>query len=72
MAVWLNRAGSHGAYELKFLQDNRVYVTRDKLDVDLGKLPDRAALVEAMERRYPNGHCRGHRRHTWGSRSVAR
>jgi hypothetical protein len=30
MAIWLIRAGSHGEYELKFIQENRVYV--DKLD----------------------------------------
>ena len=35
MAIWLIRAGSHGEYELKFLQDNRVYVTWDSLDVNL-------------------------------------
>jgi len=41
MAVWLIRAGSHGEYEQKFLQENRVYVTWDKLNVDLSKLDNR-------------------------------
>ncbi len=53
MAVWLVRAGSHGEYEPKFLQENRVYVTWEKLDVDLAGLPDRSALTDAMTRRYP-------------------
>jgi restriction system protein len=35
MATWLIRAGKHGEYEQKFLQENRVYVTWDKLDEDL-------------------------------------
>jgi len=30
MATWLIRAGGHGEYEQKFLQENRVYVTWDK------------------------------------------
>src|SRR5258706_2725149 len=52
MAIWLNRAGSHGEYEQKFIQENRVYVTWDSLDVDLGKLADRDALSSAMTKRY--------------------
>jgi restriction system protein len=54
MAVWLIRAGSHGEYEQKFIQEARVYVTWDRLDVDLGRLPDRKALSSAMMGRYPD------------------
>lgn len=54
MAIWLIRAGSHGEYELKFIQENRVYVTWDGLDVDLGKLKQRADLTAAMTERYPD------------------
>lgn len=54
MAVWLTRAGSHGEYELKFIQDSRVYVTWDDLDVDLSKLGKRTELAAAMAQRYPN------------------
>jgi restriction system protein len=54
MAIWLIRAGSHGEYEQKFLQENRVYVTWDSLDVDLGKLKQRADLTAAMSKRYPD------------------
>ena len=54
MAVWLIRAGSHGEYELKFIQESRVYVTWDDLDVNLGKLADRGELTKAMMQRYPD------------------
>ena len=54
MAIWLIRAGSHGEYEQKFVQENRVYVTWDDLDVDLAKLSQRTDLVNAMTQRYPN------------------
>lgn len=54
MSIWLIRAGSHGEYEQKFIQENRVYVTWEGLDVDLSKLPNRAALSEVMEQRYPD------------------
>ncbi|MDD5388691.1 MAG: restriction endonuclease [Gallionellaceae bacterium] len=54
MAIWLIRAGSHGEYEQKFIQENRVYVTWDGLDVDLAKLKQRADLTAAMSERYPD------------------
>jgi restriction system protein len=54
MTIWLIRAGSHGEYELKFIQENRVYVTWDELDLDLAKLSHRDQLTEAMTHRYPD------------------
>lgn len=54
MAVWLIRAGSHGEYEQKFIQESRVYVTWDDLTVDLGKLATRAELNADMTKRYPD------------------
>ena len=53
MAVWLIRGGSHGEYEQKFIQESRIYVTWDRLDVNLEKLEDRPALQVAMTERYP-------------------
>ncbi len=52
MGVWLVRAGKHGEYEEKFLEENRVYVTWDGLDVDIGSMSDRQELSEAMFTRY--------------------
>ncbi|HEX3940311.1 MAG TPA: restriction endonuclease [Acidobacteriaceae bacterium] len=54
MAIWLVRAGSYGEFEQKFIQEKRVYVTWDNLNVDLSKLPDRHALQAAMTERYPD------------------
>ena len=54
MAIWMVRAGSGGQYEQKFLQEERVYVTWDGLDVDLADLSDRAELLAAMSTRYPD------------------
>lgn len=54
MAIWMIRAGAHGEYEQKFIQESRVYVTWDGLDVDLGKLKHRADLTAAMTDTYPN------------------
>jgi restriction system protein len=51
MAIWLLRAGSHGEYEQKFIQENRVYVTWDDLDVDLAKLHQRGAIQRPSPRR---------------------
>lgn len=54
MAVWLVRAGKHGEYEQKFIQDERVYVTWDGLDTNLALLTDKSQLIEEMQRRYPD------------------
>jgi len=48
MAVWLIRAGSQGQFEQKFLNENRVYVTWDGLNVDLSALNSRDELLEAL------------------------
>jgi len=54
MSIWLIRAGSHGEYEQKFIQENRVYVTWEKLDVNLAKLSERSDLTAVMASRYPD------------------
>ena len=54
MAVWLIRAGSQGEYEQKFIQENRVYVTWDDLDVNLATLGSRNDLIKEMNKRYPD------------------
>lgn len=55
MAVWLIRAGSHGEYQDEFLQEKRVYVTWENLDIDLLKLPDREALIAVLRKNDPDG-----------------
>jgi restriction system protein len=54
MAIWLTRAGAHGEYEQKFLQDQRVYVAWNRLNVDLESLLDSEALLVVMQDRYPD------------------
>lgn len=45
MALWLIRAGAHGEYEQKFIQENRVYVTWDELNLNLSNLQQRGELT---------------------------
>ncbi len=54
MAIWLIRAGSHGEYEQKFVEEERVYVTWDDLNVNLGELENREALTATMNSTYPD------------------
>jgi len=54
MTIWLIRAGSHGEYEQKFLQESRVYATWENLNLDLSQLSDRSELIAAMHQRYPD------------------
>lgn len=54
MAIWLIRAGSHGEYEQKFIQDKRVYITWDELHLNIGNLENRQMLSASLTDRYPN------------------
>jgi restriction system protein len=53
MTVWLVRAGSHGVYEQKFIQERRIYATWENLNVDLRKL-EKPALSAELTKRYPD------------------
>lgn len=54
MAIWLIRAGKHGEYEQKFLAENRVYLTWDRLAKDLKSLPNRGALSAELSHLFPS------------------
>lgn len=53
MPVWLIRAGSYGEHEKKFLQEKRVYVTRENLNIDISKLSNRLELVSFVAKLEP-------------------
>ncbi len=65
MAIWLIRAGSHGEYEQKFIQEDRVYVTWDRLAGSLSQLPDRDALFAVIFQLYPD--AKSKRLYNWVS-----
>ena len=52
MAVWLIRAGAQGQYEQKFLQENRIYLTWDDLNVQLDSLQERSELIDHLGELY--------------------
>lgn len=52
MSIWLFRAGSNGEYEDKFIHDNRVYLTWDDLNVDLGKIKSKKELYKILINKY--------------------
>ena len=41
MALWLVRAGKHGEYEKRFLDEGRVYCTCNDFNHSLGEVPHR-------------------------------
>jgi restriction system protein len=53
VAIWLVRAGAHGAFEQKFIDEARVYLTWETLNVDLSKL-NREELSATMNTAYPD------------------
>ena len=54
MELWLTRAGSHGEYEQKFLDEGRIFLTWDGLNQDLSTLKSRELLLDLLENNYPN------------------
>lgn len=54
MTLWLVRAGSHGEHEQKFLDEGRIYVAWDGLDVNLAALGNRQELIQVLEERFPD------------------
>lgn len=52
MALWLFRAGRSGEYESKFLNEQKIYLTWDHLDVNLTTFKDRAQLVDYLMNDY--------------------
>jgi restriction system protein len=54
MALWLVRAGEHGEFEKKFLEENRVYLTWDGLSHDLSSFSGRDQLRALLETVYPD------------------
>lgn len=54
MTLWLNRAGRHGEYERKFLDEDRIYLTWGGLSADLSKATTRAAIGKVLREFYPN------------------
>jgi len=52
MAIWLARAGSHGEYEQKFVEDKKIYLTWDALSEDISAL-DRSGLYQRLSQLYP-------------------
>lgn len=52
MSIWLFRAGANGEYESKFLNDGRVYLTWDDLNIDLNEFEDKTELYETLLNMY--------------------
>jgi len=54
MALWLFRAGKIGEYEIKFLNDSRIYLTWERLNTDLSKIKDKTDLFNILGKYYPD------------------
>ena len=54
MALWLNRAGKHGQWEPKFLEESRIYLTWHGLKRDLSVPQTKQELGELLREVYPN------------------
>jgi restriction system protein len=54
MALWLVRAGSHGEYEKRFLEDNKIYLTWEGINTDLSKFTSKENLRDYLEKTFPD------------------
>ena len=53
MSIWVVRGGKFGEYENRFLQESKVYLTRDGFKTDLNKIAEQAALRISLDEFYP-------------------
>ncbi|APC81240.1 TPA: hypothetical protein ACXDAZ_004265 [Clostridium botulinum] len=44
MSIWLFRAGKNGEYENKFINEKRVYLTWDDLNINLNSIKSKEDL----------------------------
>lgn len=68
MAIWLTRAGKHGEFEQRFLDEHRIYLNWDKLNQDLGGLTTKEELAKVLREVYPEssaGRLRAHLGQIW-------
>lgn len=54
MALWLVRAGAHGEFEQKFLDEKRIYLTWDELNINLKEITEWEDLKSKLTELYPN------------------
>ncbi|HEU5048410.1 MAG TPA: restriction endonuclease [Rickettsiales bacterium] len=52
MALWLARAGKHGEFEQKFLEENRIYLTWEELEASLANAKSYEDVREIVSRTY--------------------
>ena len=52
MSMWLVRAGSHGEFEKRFLEEDRVYLTWEGLRYDLSSVKSRGDLAALLTKVY--------------------
>src|SRR5699024_2976470 len=52
MTVWLFRAGKQGEFENKFLDDGRVYLTWDDLNINLKIIESKESLYKSLIQHY--------------------
>jgi restriction system protein len=69
MALWMQRAGRHGEYEDRFLNDSRIYLTwGDTIPEDARGVTSRSEIVQTLRERWPNasaGKVRNHAGQIW-------
>lgn len=54
MGIWLFRAGKRGEFEEKFLTDSRIYLTWNRLNIDLNQYKNREKLLQKLQEIYPS------------------
>ena len=53
MSIWVVRGGKFGEYENRFLNESKIYLTRDGFKTDLNKIPEQTELRTVLDDFYP-------------------
>lgn len=68
MSLWMVRAGRHGEFEDRFLDESRIYLTWDAIGANLCHAESRAEIAQPLEAAWPNaaiGKIRNHAGQIW-------
>ena len=53
MSIWVVRGGKFGEYENRFINESKIYLTRDGFKTDLNKIPEQNELRTVLDDFYP-------------------
>ena len=71
MSIWLVRAGKFGEFEQKFIENKRIYLTWDDLNINITKFKEKKDLTDYFVDNYENTNGNRNRAANWSNQVWA-